>query len=238
MISRFFNIIFPPKCLNCNVIIGEVGGLCSLCFEKINFTTSPSCAICAFPFEYDLGEEALCAACINHKPAYDKAFTVFTYNEHSKELIHKFKFADQTYATPYFANWIKRAAKDALEDADIIIPVPLHKLRLYKRMYNQSALLAKAIARISNVKYNPYILKRIRNTTPQSGLSQKQRQGNVKNAFAINPKQLAAIKGKNIILIDDVMTTGATIEECCKILRKAGVSKIYVVTLARTFINS
>jgi ComF family protein len=233
--QALLNMLFPPRCLLCQAFIPAVGALCSDCWQHIDFTSYPSCAICSHPFEYDMGEKTLCAVCIATPPPYRKAYSVFKYNEHSKKLIHRFKYNDQIHAAPHFAAWLARAAADALKEADMLVPVPLHRYRLWKRRYNQSALLANALGKITQVPVGLELLLRTKHTVPQAGLTNVQRQKNVQGVFKLNPRY-DSIKGKHIILIDDVMTTGATLIACSKILRKAG-AQVTVVTLARTVIE-
>lgn len=156
------------------------------------------------------------------------------YDEYSKALIIKFKYFDQTYMAKYFAILIKNQLQNLINNIDYIAPVPLHKLKLIKRRYNQSAILAKKLAKITNLPVITDLLKRSINTKSQSSLDKELRKSNVNKAFIFNKKYQKQIFGKNILLIDDVITSGATINSCSKILNKAGVSKVYVATIAKT----
>ncbi len=176
----------------------------------------------------------ICGKCLQKRPEYFKALAVLNYDEASKTLIAKFKYFDQTNLAKYFAELMFKQAEEILPDIDFIAPIPLHKFRIIKRKYNQSALLAKNIGVLSDKKVLLDLLVRIKNNKPQALLSQKARKKNVAGIFKVKEKYSATIKGRNILLIDDVITTGATVESCCKVLKKCGVNKIYVLTLVKT----
>lgn len=210
------------------------GTLCIPCWQQIHFITEPMCHACGLPFDYDIGEGALCGGCLQKTPDYSHARAAFRYDEHSRKLITRFKYSDQTQLAKIYGTWLMGAGGKLLAQSDIIIPVPLHYFRFLRRRFNQSALLAHTLAKRSGIKCLPSALIRIRKTTPQTGLNRNQREKNVKGAFAINKRYLKHIKGKNILLIDDVMTTGSTISQCTKTLLKSGAAQVNVLTLART----
>jgi ComF family protein len=161
---------------------------------------------------------------------------VFTYDEHSRRLVLGLKYADKTHLVPTLGAWLARAGEELITGSDLIIPLPLHPLRLMKRRFNQSALLARAVARSSGL---PLVegLRRIRHTQPQAGLTRRERRENVRRAFAPHTRHLASLKDKRILLIDDVMTTGATIEACTQALKQAGVRQVNVLTLAKAVLD-
>lgn len=229
ILEKTLNIIIPHKCMLCNTIVDE--GLCSDCWGRINFISEPVCQVCGVPFEYD-SEHELCSSCIKKSPAFDKASSVFLYDEFSRPLITKFKYSDNLHFLPYLAKMLN--SKTAELKADFIVPVPMHYSKMIFRKYNQSALLAKELGKISHryVLFDGLI--KTRNNPPQASLARDDRKGNVKDAFNINPKRQNVLKGKNILLVDDVMTTGSTISECAKLLKSAGAVKVFVATLSRT----
>lgn len=227
------NLLFPPQCLLCQARVPTEGTCCASCWSQLSFVTAPMCSACGFPFEYDLGEGALCAACIAAPPPYSKARTVLRFDDVSKELVHKLKFEDGTYLARTYGVWLAHAAADLLADCDCILPVPLHRRRLISRRYNQSALLANGLSRNCGLLVLADGLIRRRPTLPQSGLTRVQRQTNVRGAFAVNPAHKATLAGKTVLLIDDVMTTGFTLASCTKALLRAKVKSVYVLTLAR-----
>jgi ComF family protein len=234
MKTRLLNIFFPPQCLNCDIRVPTHGTLCIPCWQKIQFISEPMCHCCGFPFEYDIGNEALCGACLFERPSYAHARAAFRYDEHSSKLVTRFKYSDHTHLARVYSVWLAKAAGELLAQSDIIIPVPLHYFRFVHRRFNQSALLAHALSKKTNIKHRPDIIKRKRNTASQTGLTRSQREKNVKGAFSISERGKRIIKGKKILLVDDVMTTGSTIEQCAKSLIKAGAMQVNVLTLART----
>lgn len=191
------------------------------------------CNACGLPFDYDIGSGALCGDCLTQRPAYAHARAAFRYDEHSSKLITRFKYSDQTGLAKIYGEWLAKAGKELLVNTDVIIPVPLHYFRFVSRRFNQSALLAQVLAKKTSIKHLPNAMTRTRHTEQQTGLSKNQRKDNVKNAFSVNKHYTKLIKNKNILLIDDVMTTGSTIEQCTKTLLKAGAMQVCVLTLAR-----
>ena len=227
------DFLFPPQCLICNKQVPAHGTLCLECWQHVGFITDPMCACCGKPFDFSIGNDALCGQCLREHPPYGRARAVFRYNDHSRALVLKLKYADQLHLAAVYGTWLANFGKELIAQSDVIIPVPLHYWRFLGRRYNQAALLAKALHKRCQLPMLPDGLKRIRSTKPQPGLTQKQRRDNVKGAFAIHPRHVDAIKGKNILLIDDVLTTSATIFQCTKILLDAGALQVNVLTLAR-----
>ncbi len=208
--------------------------MCGECWSKIHFVESPACAICHHPFDYHIADGAICGACLKERPKYDKARSVFVYNDASRKLITGFKYADKTVATAFYARWMVNAGAELLQEADIICPVPLHYRRMIQRRYNQSALLAKAIARQTGLQLEQGLMQRIKHRPPQASLHRDDRKKNVKRCFAVHPKRAPLLKGKTVLLIDDVMTTGATLNECAVVLKRAGAKQVFCLTLGRT----
>lgn len=226
------NLLFPRKCSICESYSSE-SEVCSECWSNCNFITKPYCNICSHPFAYENDPKAICGACIAAKPKYDKAISVFQYDDYSKKIIHKFKYQDQLHVLNYFVRLMLNMGKEVIDQSDIVIPVAMHKYKLLKRGYNQAALLAMRIATEKKIKYLPQALIKNNNSQAQAGLKKDERLLNIKNSFELNPKYKEFLKGKRILLVDDVITTGATILECCKTLTKAKPDKIFVLTLAK-----
>jgi len=233
MFARFLNLFFPPQCLVCQALVARHGTLCLPCWNQLRFITDPFCATCGHPFDFAMGEGAMCGECLREHPLYARGRSVMRYDEHSRSLVTRLKYSDQSYLASVYGGWLASAGKELVAASDVIIPVPLHYWRFLGRRYNQSALLAYALSKHCGLPVLPDGLKRTRHTQPQPGLTQKQRQDNVRGAFAVAPKQKPAIKGKSVLLIDDVMTTSATVSECTKALLKSGAMQVYVLTLAR-----
>jgi len=226
------DLLFPPLCMMCRKQVGEPGALCAECWKNVSFIDGPSCASCGLPFEFDVGAQTRCATCLAHPPAFDRARSVMRYDEFSKGPILALKRSDRHDVVPAFARWLERAGRDLITDADVIVPVPLHPLRLWMRRFNQSALLAQALARRAGKSYAPLALQRTRATPSQGEMpSAKARRRNVRGAFRADRAQ--AVKDRKVLLIDDVLTTGATVDACARALKRAGAAKVTVLTLAR-----
>lgn len=225
--------VLPPRCLGCGEVVEDPGTLCGRCWSGLTFLTPPCCACCGFPFPYAVAAGTLCAACTQRRPAFDRARAVFRYDDASRGLVLGFKHADETHAAPAFGQWLARAGADLVAGADLIAPVPLHRWRLLSRRYNQSALLARAVAAAAAGRLAVDLLVRRRHTPQQGRLSASARRRNVRGAFAIRPQRAEAVAGRRILLVDDVLTTGATVEECARVLRRHGAAGVDVLTLAR-----
>ncbi len=224
--------IYPPLCISCRAATGEAHGLCAACWSKINFLDGPQCAACGLPFEIDPGGETLCAPCHTEPPDFDRACSVMHYDDASKALVLALKRADRHDLVPPLARWLERGGRELVAEADLIIPVPLHRWRLWARRFNQSALLAQKLARLSAKPYDPLALIRTRPTPSQGAMpSAGARKKNVQGAFKVADP--AAVAGKAVLLVDDVYTTGATVNSCARALKKAGAARVLVVTLAR-----
>lgn len=225
--------VLPQRCLACGETVDEVGALCAVCWGKLTFLGAPLCACCGYPFEYGVPETTLCGACTRAHPAFDRARSVFVYDDASRPLILGYKHADHTHATPAFGRWLARAGRELLVGADLVAPVPLHRWRLFVRRYNQSALMAQAVGREAGSPVAVDLLVRRRNTPSQGRMSPLARSRNVRGAFVVRPAWSGRLAGRRVLLVDDVLTTGATVEECARVLRRAGAAAVDVLTLAR-----
>ena len=226
------DLIFPPQALDGGAA-PLAGGLSAEAWSRIHFLDGPVCDGCGSPFEYDLGESVRCAACVAKPRAFDAARAACLYDETSREPILKLKHADRLDLAPLLARWISRSAWELIDGADAIAPVPLHPLRLLRRRYNQAAEIARPLAGLAGVAYLPDALVRTKATTTQGGKSGSCRRRNVAGAFRVPPGRAARVAGKRILLIDDVMTTGATAEACARALKAAGAVRVDVAVVAR-----
>ncbi|MCB9979432.1 MAG: ComF family protein [Rhodospirillales bacterium] len=236
-LSGFLDTILPPRCLLTGEVVETIGMLSPSVWTKLNFISRPFCDACGLPFDIDAGEgedrENLCGICLSDPPPFSQARAALRYDNESREVILAFKHGDRTEAVRAFAPWMRRAGADILEQADLLLPVPLHRWRLLRRRYNQAALMASALSRLSGVPWRADTLVRTKPTPAQGHMNHTERTQNVRNAFAIAPRHSATIQDKNIVLVDDVYTTGATVGECARVLARGGARTVTVLTLAR-----
>lgn len=229
--KALLDLFFPPLCIGCRQQTAETG-FCAACWSKVTFLDGPACACCGLPFGVALDGDMLCAACLATPPAFDSARAILSYDEHSRTAILALKHADRLELVPGFARWLGRSGRAALERCDLVVPVPLHRGRLWQRRYNQAAELARRLARDGNRPFEPMLLIRSRATQSQGAMvSAKARRRNVQRAFKVPDS--GKVKGKRVLLLDDVLTTGATAEACARALKRAGASEVHVVALAR-----
>jgi ComF family protein len=231
--QRCLNLLLPPRCIVTGRIVDRQGVISHEAWQALSFIGAPLCACCGMPFSFAAEAGQRCGSCLAQLPYYEKARTALVYDDASREMILRFKHADSLHAVHSFVPWLQRAGAEILNDADVIVPVPLHRWRLWKRRYNQAAVLAQALGRAHAIAFMPDALIRTRATPPQGHMNAGERRKNVRNAFAVNPRRSDALKGRRIALIDDVLTTGSTAEECAKTLKKAGAASVSVLALAR-----
>ena len=231
--SGFISLFFPEKCPFCRTLVTSSGeektGLCRDCVEAVEWITTPYCSRCGKPFPKGATAH-LCSDCLQEKHAFDQGRAAVFYEGLMAEAIQRFKYrGDIKLTAPLSRLWEKMDLEDLSFEA--IIPVPLHPARLRKRGFNQALLLGKILGRTTNKRVIPRALRRIRNTIPQVQLGHSERERNVRGAFAVSRQQ--EIKDKNLLLVDDVFTTGATVNECARVLKKSGARQVSVLTLAR-----
>ncbi|WP_058485998.1 ComF family protein [Defluviitalea phaphyphila] len=233
LIDIILNIIYPPKCIFCNTIIPiqKEKGICDDCKKSLPFIKEKVCQKCGKPID-NIEERNTCFDCIKYPPIYDKGWALLVYEGIVRDMIYRFKYGGHkeyaVYLGVLMANKIKN--ENIKEKFDLIIPIPMHLKKKRIRGYNQSEELAKIISKQLKIPIDITILTRIKETKPQSGLSITQRKNNLKKAFKI--KQNTDLKGKKILLIDDIYTTGSTINTCANILKKKGVKKVCFLSLS------
>jgi ComF family protein len=228
------DLLFPGQCLRCKTEVSEPRTLCAACWSKIKFIAEPMCPVCGSPYDSPLEAGLICPSCLADPPPFARARSVFRYDDASRDLVLSFKHADRLEGAPAYAQWLSRTASELLGKAEIIAPVPLHWRRLVRRRYNQAAILANALSKASDVPALSDLLLRKRPTASQGEMrSPRARRLNVAGAFTLNPRHSAAIKDRQIVLVDDVLTTGATVTACARTLKRAGAGEVSVVTLAR-----
>ena len=223
----------PPRCLVTGEVVDRQGTVAASVWRELRFISEPVCSCCGIPFDFEVDPGACCTDCLTQPPYFSSARAAMVYDESSRAMILKFKHGDQTHAALAFVPWLRRAGADMLEKADYIVPVPLHRFRFLQRRYNQAALIGQALAKECGVVHLPLALQRIKATSSQGHMGYKARRKNVKGAFRAHPRAVAALRGKTVVLVDDVYTTGATAGECAKALLGAGVKAVHVLAVAR-----
>jgi ComF family protein len=228
------DLLLPPRCLGCGGMVESQGRLCAGCWRRLAFLGPPLCRLCGYPLPHALPDAPLCGVCAAEPPAYDHARAALRYDDGSRGLILRFKHADRADTAPAFGRWLAQSGADLLQEADLVAPVPLHRWRFLRRGYNQAAILARALSRESGVAMVPDLLQRCRATRSQQGLSGRARLDNITaGAFRVHPWHAQRAAGARVLLVDDVLTTGATVSACARVLRRAGAAQVDVLTLAR-----
>lgn len=229
------DVIFPPLCPVCECVVSKKSTFCGDCWPKLNFISDPFCTQCSLPFESSILEENSafykCASCLQTPPAFSLSRSVYVYDDVCRKMILSFKHGQSLHLGPVLADGMWHAGKFLLESADVMLPVPLHWKRLYKRGFNQSAVLARHISALSKKPVALNLLKRTQNTPSQGILSLEDRAKNVKNCFKVSDSH--QIKNRIVVLIDDVMTTGATLNASAHALLRAGAKEVRTLCIAR-----
>ncbi len=227
------DFILPPRCPISGDVVTTQGDVSASLWEGLRFVSQPCCDCCGVPFSFD--DTQFCTECLRRHPPFDHARSALVYDDASRAMILRFKHGDCTKLAPSFARWMVQAAGELLSQADVIVPVPLHRLRLLSRRYNQAALLSKEISSMTGVPSCLDGLVRSRATVSQGHLSAPERARNVRSAFDVKRRYQRSnfFKGKHVVLVDDVYTSGATLRECTKTLKRYESDRIDVLTLAR-----
>lgn len=229
------DLLLPPECAACDLPVARPGQLCTGCFGRIGFISEPACCRCGVPFASagQGGPGLICPSCERQSPVFDQARGAWRYDDASRRLILAFKHADRTELAHALAPHMVRVGAALLARADILVPVPLHRSRLFSRRYNQAALLARVVARAANLPWLPDAMLRLRATASLGEKSALDRATEVGGAFAIRASRRARIDGARVLLIDDVMTSGATANECARVLYAGGALAVDVLVAAR-----
>ncbi|MCR9072695.1 MAG: ComF family protein [Alphaproteobacteria bacterium] len=230
------DLLLPPRCGGCGVDVSADAALCLDCWRAVTFIAEPMCEVCGVPFEIQPLGAAVCGDCLADPPAFDRARSAVLYDDATRPMILSFKHGDRLTLAPLFAAWMRAAGADLLDTADLIAPVPLHRWRMISRKYNQSAILIRTLAGISGVPVVDSLLVRTRHTPSQGRKTGAQRAANVRGAFALWNNcggNAEVIEGRRVLLVDDVLTTGATVSACTRVLKRGGARAVDVLTLAR-----
>jgi ComF family protein len=225
--------LYPPLCLHCETAIADIDGLCGACFAGLRPITTPLCPRLGLPFEVPLGADAVSAEAIADPPPFDRARSAVLYNEVARRVVSRLKYGDRPELASFCARLMAGAGTELWGESPVLVPVPLHRFRQFERRYNQSTELARALGKLLGLKADPLLVSRVRRTRQQVGLSASARQRNVAGAFVARPDALARLGGRGVVIIDDVLTTGATVKAVTKALHKAGVERVDVLTFAR-----
>ena len=226
------DLALPRLCAACREPV-DGQGLCPACWSKLSFITRPYCERLGIPFVYDPGPGILSMEAIADPPAYRRARAAVRFDDISRALVHALKYGDRLDLAPMMGRWLGQAGRELLAEADALVPVPLHWRRQWARRFNQSAMLAAAVSTASGVPVAAGVLKRVKPTAQQVGLSRSERAANVQGAFRVPPEAKAAVAGRRLVVVDDVLTSGATVEGCAKALLRAGAANVDVLVFAR-----
>lgn len=222
----------PPLCPACRQAVGGEG-LCAPCWARLTPIARPYCDRLGIPFAFDPGPGMLSMQAISDPPAYHRARSAVRYDDVARTMVHAFKYGDRLDLAPAMGRWMARAGTEILDGADALVPVPLHWRRLWLRRFNQSALLAQSMSERCGVPVADEALRRVKATAQQVGLSQPERQSNVQGAFRVPDEFRAGVRGCRLVLVDDVLTSGATADACARALLRAGAGNVDVITFAR-----
>lgn len=227
------DLLLPPVCSACRRPVARAHALCAACWSGLQPIERPYCERLGIPFGYDIGEGALSAEAIADPPVFDRARAAVLFEGPARDLVHALKYHDRTETARLIGRMTARAGAEILGDADLLVPLPLHRHRLWTRKFNQAALIALEVGRASGVTVDASALLRIRPTRPQVGLGERERVENVRGAFRVPAGRKAAIAGRRVVLVDDVLTTGATVSAATRALKRAGAARVDVLTFAR-----
>lgn len=232
LMEKAGKILFPPTCPGCRRHVAAPGTLCPRCWGGLRFLEKPWCAVLGTPFPYEVEEGALSPQAIARPPVFDRARAAVAYRGAAARIVRALKYADRADLAPPMARWMARAGAELLAEADLILPVPLHRRRFWARRFNQSAELGRALARETGLPFAPDAVTRRRHTRPQVGLTRGQRERNLQGAFSVPPEAAPRLRGRRVLVVDDVFTTGSTVNAVASVLKRVGAGGVDVLTFA------
>ena len=225
--------LYPPLCLNCEAPVADADALCASCFKQLRVITAPLCPRLGIPFQISLGPDALSAEAISDPPPFDRSRSAVIYNDVARAVVGRMKYGDRPELARFCGRLMAGAGTELWADNPVLVPVPLHPLRQIGRRYNQSLELARVIAHQTGLAVDPSLVRRVKRTRQQVGLSAEARARNVAGAFAAHPEILARTRGRPVVIVDDVITTGSTIKAVTRVLQRTGVAQVDVISFAR-----
>jgi ComF family protein len=226
-------LLYPPTCIACQAATGEAHALCAACWAGIRFIERPYCERLGTPFTVDLGQPLLSPAAIADPPVFERARAVAEYHGTTSLLVHRLKYNDRLELARALGRMMARAGAELITNADVIVPVPLHRWRLWRRRFNQAMALASVVSEETQVPCDPFLLSRVKPTRRQVGLTKAQRQENLQGAFRVPADRKALVSGRRVLLVDDVLTTGATANAASRALLRGGAARVDVLAFAR-----
>jgi ComF family protein len=226
-------LLYPPSCIACAGATGTAHALCARCWAEVRFIERPYCERLGTPLAVDLGVTLLSPAAIADPPVFDRARAVARYDDVARKLVHRLKYSDRLDCAQSLGTMMARAGAELTAEADVIVPVPLHRWRLWRRRFNQAMALARVVSRESRLPCEPFLLARVKRTHSQVGLTKAQRQENLQGAFKVPPEARARLADKRVLLVDDVLTTGSTANAAARALLRGGARAVDVLAFAR-----
>lgn len=230
--------LYPPNCLNCHASVEQTNALCARCWRDLRPITTPFCEVLGLPFEVSLGPEARSAEAIANPPPFDRARAAYIYNDIARSIVSRLKYGDKPELAAFCARAMATAAPDLLSEDAVLVPVPLHRGRQWQRRYNQSTEICRVLSGLTSLQTAPLLVERRRRTRQQVGLSAEQRARNVAGAFVVRPEIADGFVGRRLVIVDDVVTTGATVNALARCLGRAGFKHIDVISFARVVIGA
>lgn len=230
-------VLFPPVCPGCSRHVVRTGTVCGACWQQLQFLAPPLCPVMGLPFRLDRGDGFVSGEALSRPLPFDHARAVVEHDGLAQDLVSRLKYGSHTELASWMALWMTRAAHDLIEEGELVIPVPLHRWRFWRRGYNQSAELARRMAQLKGKDFCPHLLVRKKYTRPQVGLGARARADNVRGVFKVPDPCKSALKDRRVLLIDDVYTTGAIVKAATRMLKRGGAARVDVITFSRVVNN-
>jgi len=231
--ALLLDTLYPPTCLSCDAPVATADTLCAACFRQLRPITAPMCPVLGIPFEVSLGPAARSAEAIAEPPPFDRARAAVVYNDVARSLVGKLKYGDRPELARFCARLMAQTGHELWGSDAVLLPVPMHRTRQFSRRYNQATELARVLGRLTGLVVDPLLVNRGRNTKPQVGLSGDARRRNLAGAFQPSPDINSRLRGRRVIIVDDVVTTGSTAKAVTRALRAGGVQQVDVISFAR-----